>query len=282
MGTLAGKRALSLAYRPAQFSREASGRRVGQSPHRQMNRYDRIYLSPHLDDAVFSCGGRMHLEAAEGLSVLVATVATAPEPARLSRYAARFHRRGGLGDDAMARRREEDREAARRLGAEAAHLGLPDAMYRVDTVGGRALYPRVTALLGRPRSGDPMRPLLGRALDELPDSELLLLPFAIGGHVDHRLTRGIAETVCAGREVAYWEDFPYRTRPLLPGPRPGPGWLSEVVELSDEAIEARCRAMAAYDSQVKTIFGGEARMRRRVERSVRKVGGERYWRRPTV
>jgi hypothetical protein len=37
--------------------------------------------------------------------------------------------------------------------------------------------------------------------------------------------------------------------------------------------------MAAYGSQVRTIFGDEARMRRRVERSVRKLGGERYWRR---
>ena len=244
-----------------------------------MRRYDRIYLSPHLDDAVFSCGGRIHVEAGKGLSVLIATVGTAPEPARLSRYAARFHRRGRLGADAMERRRDEDREAARRLGAEALHLGLPDAMYRVDPASGKALYPRVTRLLGRPRAGDPMRPLLRRSLDELPECELLLLPFAIGGHVDHRLTRGIAETVCAGREVAYWEDFPYLRRWYRPGPRPGPGWLDEVMELGEEALEARCRAMAAYASQVRTIFGDEARMRRRVERSVAKAGGERYWRR---
>ena len=244
-----------------------------------MKRYHRIYLSPHLDDAVFSCGGRIHEEARDGLSVLIATVATAPAPARLSRYAARFHRRGGLGEEAIQHRGEEDREAARRLRAEALHLGLPDAMYRVETVGGRTLYPRVTALLGRPRAGDPLRPLLRRALSELPECDLLVLPFAIGGHVDHRLTRGVAETVCAGRKVAYWEDFPYLARPFLPGPRPGPGWRPELVELTGEAIEARCRAMAAYGSQVRTIFGDEARMRRRVERSVRKHGGERDWRR---
>ena len=244
-----------------------------------MRRYDRIYLSPHLDDAVFSCGGRIHREVVEGLSILIATVATAPAPAQLSRYAARFHRRGGLGTDAVTRRCDEDLEAARRLGAEALHLELPDAMYRVDTVSGRTLYPRVTALLGRPRAGDPLRPLLRRGLDELPESDLLVLPFAIGGHVDHRLTRGVAETVCAGREVAYWEDFPYLARPLRPGPRPGPGWRPELTELDDEALEARCRAMATYGSQVQTIFGDEARMRRRVERTVRKLGGERYWRR---
>jgi len=246
-----------------------------------MRVYDRIYLSPHLDDAVFSCGGRIHREVGEGLSILIATVATAPAPApaRMSRYATRFHRRGGLGADAVRRRCDEDQEAAQRLGAEALHLGLPDAMYRVDPVGGRTLYPRLTALIGRPRAGDPLKPLLRRGLSELPEGDLLLLPFAIGGHVDHRLTRGVAETVCAGREVIYWEDFPYLARPLRPGPRPGPGWRPELVELSAEALEARCRAMAAYGSQVQTIFGGEAKMRRLVERSLRKLGGERYWRR---
>lgn len=211
--------------------------------------------------------------------MLIATVATAPAPARLSGYAARFHRRGGLGADAMERRRDEDREAARRLGAEALHLGLPDAMYRVDTVSGRTLYPHVLALLGRPRVGDPMRPLLRRALSELPECDLLVLPFAIGGHVDHRLTRGIAETVCAGQEVNYWEDFPYLSRLFRPGPRPGPGWQPELVELGVEAQEARCQAMAAYASQVRTIFRDEAAMRRRVQRAVRRRDGERYWRR---
>ena len=244
-----------------------------------MKRYERIYLSPHLDDAVFSCGGRIRREARQGLTVLIATVATAPAPARLSAYAARFHRRGGLGEEAMERRREEDRRAARELGAETLHLGLPDAMYRVGSVDGRTLYPRVTALLGRPRAGDPMRPLLRQALADLPESDLLLLPFAIGGHVDHRLTRGVAESVCAGREVAYWEDFPYLARWYRPGPRPGPGWRPRIFALDDDEIEARCRAMAAYGSQVRTLFGSAAQMRRRVRRAVGKIDGERYWQR---
>ena len=144
--------------------------------------------------------------------MLIATVATAPAPARLSRYAARFHRRGGLGADAMERRREEDREAARRLGAEALHLGLPDAIYRVDPQSGRPFYPRWWALVGRARSADSLRPLLRRALAELPESELLLVPFAIGGHVDHRLTREAAESVLRRSAAGLLGGLP------LPGP----------------------------------------------------------------
>jgi LmbE family N-acetylglucosaminyl deacetylase len=246
---------------------------------RQMPTYDRIYLSPHLDDAVFSCGGRIHEEVQAGLSVLIATVTTAPAPAQLSRLAERFHRRAGLGADGLERRCNEDLEAARRLGAETLHLGLADAIYRLDPLRGRILYPRLTVLLGRPRVADPLGPLLRRSLAELPESELLVLPFAIGGHVDHRLTRDSAEEVCADRQLVYWEDFPYLAYRLRRGPRPGRGWRAETVELTTETLAARCRAMEAYGSQVRAIFSGVAEMRRLVERSVRKRGGERYWQR---
>ena len=33
--------------------------------------YQRVYLSPHLDDAALSCGGRIYQERQAGLSVLV-------------------------------------------------------------------------------------------------------------------------------------------------------------------------------------------------------------------
>ena len=58
------------------------------------------------------------------------------------------------------------------------------AGHRIDPSAGRALYPRVTALVGRPRAGDPLELLLRRVLVDLPEGDLLVLPFAIGGHVE--------------------------------------------------------------------------------------------------
>ncbi len=241
-------------------------------------RWDRIYLSPHLDDAVFSCGGRIQVETGRGLRVLVATVATADAPDRPSRLARLFHRRSGLGADATARRREEDRRATARLGAEALHLGLADAVYRRRPGSQKPLYPNLAAILGRPRAGDPLARLLAERLSELPDCGQLLVPLAIGGHVDHRITRAVAEALRPRRPCCYWEDFPYAVLwPSFGRRRPPAGWRETVFGLPPEAIEARCRAMAAYRSQVPMIFGSEAKMRRRVLRSVRRRGGERYW-----
>ena len=195
-------------------------------------------------------------------------------------------RRGSIGVAGSARTPwsvgcDEDREAARRLGAEA----LPSRAAGRHVPGGYASAAGRSTRTFWLSWADPGpathcdRCCAGRS-SELPECDLLILPFAIGGHVDHRLTRGIAETVCAGQEVAYWEDFPYLARLFRPGPRPNTGWQSELVKLSAEALEARCRAMADYASQVRTMFGDEARMRRRVQRAVRRRGGERYWRRP--
>ncbi|KAB2956573.1 MAG: PIG-L family deacetylase, partial [Thermoanaerobaculia bacterium] len=55
---------------------------------------DLLVLSPHLDDAVLSCGGRIADEVARGRDVLVVTVFTADEPAEPpSRLAADLRRR---------------------------------------------------------------------------------------------------------------------------------------------------------------------------------------------
>ena len=119
---------------------------------------------------------------------------------------------------------------------------------------------------------------MAERLTELPEARELVVPLGVGRHIDHRVVRRGAESL--GRELLYWEDFPYvthwgsRWRNELPS---GPGWLSEVVALDAEAIEQRCLASAAYESQVSLIFKSEKRLRQKLKRLIAKRGGERYW-----
>ena len=84
----------------------------------QDGRPDWIYLSPHLDDAVFSCGGRIALQVRAGRRVWVVTVCAGSPGGPLSDYAQVLHTYWGLAEtDAPAARREEDRAALARLGA---------------------------------------------------------------------------------------------------------------------------------------------------------------------
>lgn len=98
-----------------------------------------VFLSPHYDDAVFSCGGTLGLLAGAGHRPLVITIfGGGPDPAsRLSPTAVRKHQKMGMispydVEQVIARRRTEDAEALGRCGSDYLWLDHPDALYRGD------------------------------------------------------------------------------------------------------------------------------------------------------
>jgi len=119
-----------------------------------------IYLSPHLDDAVLSCGGAIHRRAAAGDSVLVITFLTGEAAAHgvasaLSPFALLQHSYWGDPPHPMALRRAEDVAALTLLKADWYHVGYLDAVYRADA-SGRWLYTDLETLTGQVQSGDPL------------------------------------------------------------------------------------------------------------------------------
>jgi len=90
-----------------------------------------VYLSPHLDDAVLSCGGLIAAQVRLGHPVLILTVCAGDPPAgELTPLARVLHERWQTGLQTAAVRRAEDLAACARLGAAARHLDLPDCIYR--------------------------------------------------------------------------------------------------------------------------------------------------------
>ncbi|KAB2963502.1 MAG: hypothetical protein F9K18_08500, partial [Thermoanaerobaculia bacterium] len=111
--------------------------------------FDLVVLSPHLDDGILSCGGRMARLAEEGGSALLVTLLAGDDPVDPPGELAASLRRvwnlppGGV----VAARRAEDRAAAARLGAAAEHWPFPEALYRTDA-DGTPLYPDLASLYG--------------------------------------------------------------------------------------------------------------------------------------
>src|ERR1035438_6246628 len=90
-----------------------------------------VVMSPHLDDAVLSCGALLAHLAARHL-ITVATVFTAAAPPPWSLPARRQLRAlGGVDAEAFfAQRRAEDRDVLAGIGVAAVHLGFRDALFR--------------------------------------------------------------------------------------------------------------------------------------------------------
>jgi LmbE family N-acetylglucosaminyl deacetylase len=209
-----------------------------------------LALSPHLDDAVFSCGATLARLTDHGVHVALVTAFTrsVPDPGA---FALRCQTDKGLHPDVdyMAVRRAEDRAAADVLGiAEVIHLDLPEAPHRG--------YESAAELFGAPRADDTIDLAVRARLGELGQPELVLAPRGLGGHVDHRR---LIEAIPAHWTpvIVRYRDTPYTMRIATTArdvtDRPAP-----VAAQLDRKLDA----CAAYATQLGFQFGGETAMRR--------------------
>lgn len=239
-----------------------------------------VYLSPHLDDAALSCGGLIAQQSRRGDEVIIMTICAGPAPAHLSDFARFQHERwlaGAAATDAMALRREEDKAACAALGARPVHLALGDSIYRQDAEG-RWLYAEETALWGPPHPADDpsvWQVELEAQLERL-QPDFVYAPLAIGNHVDHQLTRQVAERwVAVGRPVLFYEDFPYSESTTALwfslNRRPNWVWSRRIWRLEQDDVEAKVAALACYRSQIAVLFPNEG-LRPRVLAQLARTG----------
>jgi LmbE family N-acetylglucosaminyl deacetylase len=236
-----------------------------------------VYLSPHLDDAVLSCGAAIHRQTSAGEQVVVITTFAGDPPVEspLSDFALVQYGYWGNPPRPMALRRAEDVTALTLLGAEAQHLAYLDAVYRVGLDGGW-LYTDVDTLFGAVRSGDPLAPnentpLADRLTGLLPeDTETVVYaPLGVGHHVDHQIVHAAARALEGrGYRLAYYEDFPYAERPEAVeralADASATHWSPDVRPLDAIDLAAKVLSIGYYRSQMSILFGGSEKMPSRV------------------
>lgn len=188
-----------------------------------------IVLSPHLDDAILSCGFFLRKLKQAKKRTLVVTVFTEPTGPPWTKLARDFTRECGFSDPFVffQARKEEDRRAMGAVGSEYVHLDYVDAAWRKTKAalsipmlqffawllpsltfvypGKRGQFsgnisPEDTALVGS-IAASIKRTIKGYS------NCVLFVPMGIGGHADHVLVKKAAALL--GLPVYYWEDYPY-------------------------------------------------------------------------
>ena len=247
---------------------------------------DWIYLSPHLDDAAFSCGGLIWEQAQAGRqagdNLAIWTICAGdPLPGRLSSLAGTLHARWGIAPDsgweAVARRRAEDRRACRLLGATPRHFPIPDCVYRFRE--GAPLYDSEEALFGElnPAETGLVEELSAWLAQLVPPGANLVCPLTLGGHVDHRLVRRAAEKL--NRELWYYADYPYVLQEGISLEGVTANLHSVLFPVSEEGLRAWEQAVAAYASQISSFWESMEAMRVSLRAYLEEQGGVRLWRR---
>jgi len=210
-----------------------------------------LFLSPHLDDVAFSCGGTLALLADRSWRTVMVTAFTATVlPAAGFALACQLDKGLSPEIDYMELRRAEDRAAAAILGvADLRWLPLPEAPHRG--------YSSAPELFADIRPGDDIWQELAQHLAALRaelSPDLILAPQGLGGHVDHRQLIRAVQITAGPTPVAWYRDTPYAIR--NPEARPfvdcGPASVVPIAAALDRKVEAAC----AYTSQIGFQFGG--------------------------
>lgn len=159
-----------------------------------MKRYDMLFFSPHFDDVVLSCCGRILQERRAGKSILIATI---------------FSEGGSSADELKyyETRCLEDNAATKFLGVDNIHLGFTDAPFRSKQ------YHSLPKLVSVPAPGDhELQAAVANKVHELWEKvqpNETFLPLGVGEHIDHRMTYQSWHGLRRSRRLEFYEDRPY-------------------------------------------------------------------------
>ena len=219
-----------------------------------------LFISPHLDDAVFSCGGTMAKMAESGWRTILCTVFT-KSVVNPKGFALRCQLDKNLAPevDYMKLRRAEDSCAARILNvAETLHLNFSEAPHRG--------YDSAPELFAGVKSGDEIwKPIAEHfaLLDEVHEPEIVFAPQGLGNHCDHLQTIEAALKSFDEKKISWYYDTPYSIRqPEAQKYRRLPPMLKQQSQDISAYLNAKIEACAAYRSQINFQFGGRRNLKR--------------------
>lgn len=238
-----------------------------------------IFLSPHLDDAVFSCGGFIWEKVHRGDAVEIWTIFTsAPSPSDLTPFAQSLHARWGVGMDAMATRRTEDQQACSRLGAAYRLFDFLDCIYRHFPENRMPVVRGEDDLFQPHYQSEPQLVLqiAGVIGNAFPGDARMVGPLALGNHIDHQLVKEALLQVDPG--ASFYADYPYAGSIEDIREIPLPGLQQKYLQsISSIGLKYWQEAIAAYQTQTSTFWDDVPEMERALEAYWRGGGGCVLW-----
>ena len=239
----------------------------------------KIFLSPHLDDAVYSCGGVIRELVVKGIPVEVWSVFTADPPeGSLSPFAQSLHARWKEKANPSWIRREEDKHALKLLGCTFRHLYYPDCIYRRDPQTNEPIIKNDDDLFSEDYQieTDLLQNLTKDLKSRLKYEAEIISPLGMGGHIDHRVTRMAAEKL--GVPLWFYADYPYaaknpeKVNAFLPETA-----VPEVMDITEAGIEMWLKAIACYPSQISSFWKSVDEMDYEVRRYASLPVGHTLW-----
>lgn len=238
-------------------------------------KFDAVFLSPHLDDAIWSCGGLIAKLTSENKQVLIVTFFTQARDKPISRDGIRFVNLCGFSvpSTLFSARQQEDITSCKLLKSHFQHLGYCDALFRHQPSRFSTIipqhslsYPSLPRVFSGKLSVFDNKVLLNQLVSSIhtvlevngKNSTSLYSPLGIGNHVDHLLLYKAATAI--HRRITYWADAPYSASRVHVQQRLK--YLNYTFKvctnrLSDHHKYMKFVACQMYESQIKLLSKGD-------------------------
>lgn len=225
-----------------------------------------IFISPHLDDAIFSCGGLIDILYKKGKNISIVNIFTKASKKPYTISIKKFLHSCGYSDaDKLYKDRiKEDKAVAKLVNAKVLNLNFTDALWRRKDSNWpipefNYVYPifRLSIARGLISRYDTslIKEIENKLLNLINENKktVILCPSGIGNHTDHLITRNIVNKIF--KNVIFWEDYPYSKTNTV-----------DKHFLTNNNVEAKLfkfkatdkdRLVNAYKSQLNAIFGNK-------------------------
>lgn len=221
-----------------------------------------VFVSPHLDDAYLSCGTLISRLSGK-TDITIINVFTQAHNEEMTLSAKKALRDAGYRDGVSLSeaRKKEDAAVYSHYKVDVVNLGFQDALFRKKektSLAGKFIpeldhiYPTYRwHMHGKVSKHDTaIAQIFPKIKPYLRKDTLLFIPYGIGGHVDHMVTRQVCEANYSG--CVYYADFPYTTRFGDTG-KPIKG--KEMFYLNPD-MDEKIKMLQLYKTQFMGLFPG--------------------------
>ena len=221
-----------------------------------------VFLGPHFDDCVLSCGELMDKYKQDGANVKAITFFTGYPPSlEFSDAAKQFHSNCFLDERSMDYRSTEDKAAMKFLSCEYKHIGLYECLYRKGPQD-NWLYPDLKNIYHMEdfdnREVDIITDLI---LEEIKCADVVYAPMGLGNHADHILLSKAAKKAAKKANVKFYfyEEIPYVCYYYKKRKKPnwGNGMKQKIIEVSETNWKRKLEAIKIYRSQLHILWKNE-------------------------
>jgi len=221
-------------------------------------------VSPHFDDAVLSCGSLIEKLIGQKVNVTIINIFTKAHSGPYTLSAKKFLNDSNKHTDAVKlfeERHQEDMEALKKLGVQLINLDLADALFRKkNTFNFMAkilpelnhIYPTYRwHVIKNVAKDDIAISQLESKLTQFADKNaVFIIPYGIGNHADHKITRKVCEKILCNKQFIIYSDFPYNIRTNRFGVCPK-GWKRISLDID---YKQKSNIINMYGTQINGLF----------------------------